>query len=60
MSRQSERDRELHQPARDEATERLKRPYRTPRLTIYGNLRELALQKGGMRGDGGGNPKSKM
>jgi len=60
MGRQSERNGELRQPARDEAPEQTKRPYRTPRLITYGNLRELALAKGGVRGDGGGTPPSRV
>jgi hypothetical protein len=35
-----------------------KKPYRKPRLTVYGDLREITL-KGGNRGDGGGKPKTK-
>ena len=47
------------EPDRDSA--RPKRPYRAPRLITYGNLRELALAKGGMKNDAGqGNPDSKM
>ena len=37
-----------------------KRPYKTPHLTTYGNLRQLSLQKDGTKGDGAGAPKSKM
>jgi hypothetical protein len=60
MARQSERDGELRQPARDQAPEPAKRPYRSPRLTTYGNLREIALVKGGTKNDGGGGvPASK-
>lgn len=33
-----------------------KRPFRTPRLTVYGNLIEIASAKGGTRNDGG-SPK---
>jgi hypothetical protein len=52
MDKQSEPDRDSARP---------KTPYRTPRLVTYGNLRELALAKGGTKVDQGpGNPPSKM
>jgi len=35
-----------------------KKPYRTPRLVIYGNLRDLSLGTGGGKGDGPIVPKS--
>jgi hypothetical protein len=35
-----------------------KRPYRTPRLRIYGDLKSLTKMKGGNRMDGG-NPKTR-
>jgi hypothetical protein len=57
MSKRSER--EDPRPVRDEAPSRPQRPYRTPRLVTYGNLRELALAKGGTLGDGIGKPVSK-
>jgi hypothetical protein len=45
----------------NEADGKAKRQYKTPRLTTYGNLRQLALQKGGSKSDGGaGEPKSRM
>ena len=31
-----------------------KKPYRTPRLVAYGNLRDITMVKGGLKGDGGG------
>jgi hypothetical protein len=37
-----------------------KRPYRTPKLTVHGNLRTLTLGKGGSLGDGGGKPKTRL
>ena len=58
MNNQPERDSDRDQPTREE-TVGPKRPYRTPRLVTYGNLRELALAKGGAKGDGGGVPASK-
>lgn len=36
-----------------------KRPYRAPRLTVYGSLRKIALGVGGAKSDGGGTPKSR-
>jgi hypothetical protein len=36
-----------------------KKPYRPPRLTVYGDLRRLTLAKGGSSNDGGGKPKTK-
>jgi hypothetical protein len=36
-----------------------KKPYRTPRLSVYGELSELALVKGGAKGDGPGKPATK-
>ena len=45
----------------DDAKAKSKRPYKTPHLTTYGNLRQLSLQKDGTKTDGGtGNPKSRM
>ena len=37
-----------------------KRPYRAPRLAVYGNLRDMTRAKGGVKGDGGGNPATKV
>jgi hypothetical protein len=39
---------------------REKRPYRPPRLVAYGDLRRIAMVKGGSTGDGKGNPASKV
>ena len=47
------------EPDRDSA--RPKRPYRAPRLITYGDLRELALAKGGSKNDPGPtSPNSKV
>jgi hypothetical protein len=46
-----------HKAAADRAPQ--KRPYRAPRLTVYGSLRKIALGVGGDKSDGGGNPKSR-
>ena len=35
-----------------------KKPYRPPRLVVYGDLRTLTTKKG-LKGDGGGNPKTR-
>ena len=40
-------------------TSRAKKPYRTPRITVYGDLRRLTLAKGGAANDGGGKPRTK-
>ena len=37
-----------------------KKPYRAPRMVTYGNLRQLALVKGGTKSDGGGPPPSRV
>ena len=31
------------------------KPYRTPRLVAYGNLRDITMVKGGLRQDGNSN-----
>ena len=36
-----------------------KKAYRPPRLTVYGNLRQLTRAKGGASNDGGGKPRTK-
>lgn len=36
-----------------------KKPYRAPRVTVYGTLRQLAGAKGGVQNDGGGKPRTK-
>ncbi len=35
------------------------KPYRTPQLSVLGNLRRLTKVKGGNMGDGGGKPSTK-
>jgi hypothetical protein len=38
-----------------------RKTYKSPRLVVYGDLpRLVAMAKPGSRGDGGGNPKTKM
>lgn len=43
-----------------------KKPYRSPRLVVYGDLRRLTALvappavKGGSKSDGGGRPKTKL
>jgi hypothetical protein len=37
-----------------------KKPYRAPRLTVYGDLRTITKAKGGSANDGGSNPKTKI
>ena len=36
-----------------------KKHYRTPHLSVFGNLRHLTKAKGGNLGDGGGKPNTK-
>ena len=36
-----------------------KRPYRTPRLTTYGDLRKIALAKAGNKNDGASKPSTR-
>ncbi len=36
-----------------------KKPYRGPRLAVYGELRSLTMAKGGGAQDGAGKPKTK-
>lgn len=38
-----------------------KKPYRTPRLVAYGNLRDITMAKGGLKQDGNpANPFTKL
>ena len=40
---------------------RTKKPYQAPRLAVYGDLRHIAMVKGGARGDTGkGSPATKV
>lgn len=43
----------------DRAAASGKKPYRAPRLTVYGDLQTITKAKGGTGNDGGGNPKTK-
>ncbi len=43
-----------------EATRPKKKPYRPPRLVVYGDLRRLTLSKQGTRADGGGKPATRL
>jgi len=36
-----------------------RKPYTAPRMTEYGDLRRIALAKGGSKGDGAGKPATK-
>lgn len=36
-----------------------KKPYRTPRLVVHGDLRRLTMAKGGTKADGPGVPRTK-
>ena len=37
-----------------------KKPYRSPRLRVYGDLRRLTMSKGGGVADGIGKPRTKI
>ena len=56
--KQSEQDADARRLSAEERAPS-KRQYHTPRLTVYGSLRKLALGVGGNKGDGAGNPKSR-
>jgi hypothetical protein len=46
--------------ATDNTEPQKKRPYKVPRLLVHGDLKTLAMAKGGSLGDGGGStPKTK-
>ena len=45
------------QPSHGEAR---KKPYRAPKLTVYGDLRTITKAKGGTTGDGAGKPPTKV
>ncbi|MBI3454388.1 MAG: lasso RiPP family leader peptide-containing protein [Candidatus Rokubacteria bacterium] len=40
-------------------TAQRRKPYRPPRLVVYGDLRRLTMTKGGNKGDGGGKPTTR-
>jgi len=58
MDRQSDNGETDPTTSRDRSTSKRK-PYRTPRLVTYGELKDLALAKGGNKGDGIGKPATK-
>jgi hypothetical protein len=60
MDKPSEPDIDPARPIQKETIEQRKRPYRRPRLVKYGNLRELAMAKSGVKADGPGAPVSKV
>lgn len=37
-----------------------KKPYRSPRLVVYGDIRRLTLTKGSTNADGAGKPRTKL
>jgi hypothetical protein len=37
-----------------------KRPYRTPKLMVHGDLKRLTLGKAGSQNDGSGKPKTRQ
>ncbi len=58
MRRQVEDDGGDRENMKPETTARKKKPYRSPRLMIYGDLRRLTMAKGGKKAEATG-PKSK-
>ena len=42
-----------------EVTIQGKKPYRAPKLFVYGDLSRITHGKGGNKGDGNGNPATK-
>lgn len=44
---------------RPKTTDQKRKPYRPPRLVVYGDLRSLTMAKGGTKGDGTGKPATK-
>jgi hypothetical protein len=45
---------------KNDAVEEQKKPFRAPKLTIYGDLRRLTQAKGGGKADGRGVPATKV
>lgn len=37
-----------------------KKPYQSPRLVVYGDLRKITMQKDGKKGDGAGAPNTRL
>ena len=61
MDNQSNPDGDAAHPVRKEqAAAEPKRPYRAPRLTVYGTLHELTLAKGGTKADTTVGPASRV
>lgn len=63
MPEQIEDDGVGQQTVKPTAAGQGKKPYRSPRLVVYGDLRRLTLmpaQKRGTSSDGGGIPKTKL
>ena len=62
MHDQPERRQEDRRGARSRKTRTppQKKPYSTPRLVVYGDLRDITRAKGGGKGDGGGVPQTRV
>ena len=58
MSGQSEHNDGGRDKMKPKTTNQTKKPYRSPRLVIYGDLRRLTMTKGGTQTETG-KPKSK-
>lgn len=44
---------------KEQITTEHKKPYRSPKLFVYGDLSRITHGKGGNKGDGNGNPATK-
>lgn len=45
---------------KSKTTSQTKKPYRSPRLVVYGDVRRLTMAKGGGAADGSGKPRTKL
>jgi hypothetical protein len=59
MRREIEDDGGVRNEMKAGAPRQGKKPYRSPRLVVYGDLRRLTMAKGGKRSDGLGVAKSR-
>jgi len=54
MTRQDNSDQEMSRTTKSNMESRRKKPYRSPRLVVYGDLSRVTKGGGGTKGDGGG------
>jgi hypothetical protein len=59
MENRNEHDDDRKRSLKSEAENQARKPYRSPRLVVYGDLSRLTAMKGGNKDDGGGNPDTK-